>query len=70
MTTIPLAADRNACTPMPSICVRWLSVVSPAYACQLVFVAKLTAVLNASPGSTFGKCCGLSGSQTWMRCSR
>ncbi len=36
-------------------------VVSPPYPCQLVFDAKLTAVLNDESGETPAKSCGLSG---------
>jgi len=34
---------------------------SPEYACQLVLVVKLAAVLNARPGSSPAKLCELSG---------
>ena len=43
---IPTAAETKFCTVNPVICVRWLSVDSPPYDCQFVFVMKLTAVLN------------------------
>ncbi len=41
--------------------------VSGTYDCQLVFVAKLAAVLNASGPGTAPKCCGFNGSEPWAR---
>ncbi len=43
---------------------------SPEYPCQLVFVTKLTAVLNEESGETFANCWGLNGSHNCTRCSR
>ncbi len=51
-TAMPVAADTKFWTVRPSICVRWLIVVSPPYACQFVLVPKLTAVLSATSGFT------------------
>ena len=49
-TAMPTAADTKFCTARPAICTRWPCVDSPEYACQLVFVTKLTAVFQASAG--------------------
>ena len=68
-TAMPTAADTKFCTVSASIWVRWLIVLSPPYACQLVFVTKLTAVFQASAGGTPGSCAGLSGSRPCSRCS-
>src|SRR5665213_1655992 len=45
---------------------------SPEYACQLVLVTKLVAVLNARSGETFPalKCWGLNGRKPCARCNR
>ena len=69
-TAMPPAADTKFCTVSPSICVRWLIVVSPPYACQFVFVPKLTAVLRATSGFTAGSPAALRGSTPWSRWSR
>ena len=45
-------------------------VVSGVYACQLVLVVKLTAVLNARSGATLPRPCGFNGSHCctrWIR---
>ena len=44
-------------------------VASPTYPCQLVFVAKLTAVLNDESGDTAPSPCGLRGSTCCRRCN-
>src|SRR5579864_1031735 len=54
-TAMPTAADTYWCSTSDSIWLRWLMVDSPAYACQLVLVKKLTAVLKLSPGLTAEK---------------
>ena len=51
-TAMPVAAETKFCTVSPSIWVTYFMVVSPAYACQLVLVTKLTAVLKARSGRT------------------
>ena len=68
-TAMPTAADTKFCTVSASICVRWLHVVSPPYACQFVLVVKLTAVLKARNAGTPGRPAGLTGStpcSRWM----
>ena len=60
-TAMPAAAERKFWVVNASIWVRCDSVVSPPYACQLVFVAKLTAVFHATSGGTPGSPAGLSG---------
>jgi hypothetical protein len=47
---MPTAAETKFCTVNPAICTRWPCVDSPEYACQFVFVTKLTAVFHASAG--------------------
>ena len=47
---MPTAAETKFCTARPAIWTRWPWVDSPEYACQLVFVTKLTAVFHASAG--------------------
>src|ERR1700719_231627 len=42
---------------------------SPAYPCQFVLVAKLTAVLKDESDETLAKACGFNGSQNCRRCS-
>ena len=49
---MPTAAETKFCTASPTICTRWPCVDSPEYACQLVFVTKLTAVFQAARGSS------------------
>ena len=66
-TAIPVAALTKFCTARPTICTRLLETDSPEYACQLVFVMKLAAVLNARPGGTLGNPCGLSGNQVLIK---
>ena len=66
---MPVAADTKFCTPSASAWTRWLIVVSPPYACQFVFVAKLIAVLHATRGSTAGSSFGFPGSTPCSRCS-
>ena len=66
-TAIPVAAETKFCTVSAAIWTRWLIVDSPPYACQLVFEAKLTAVFQATYGSTAGKPAGSSGSACWSR---
>src|SRR6202011_1394769 len=51
-TAMPTAADTYWCSTSASIWLRWLIVDSPAYACQLVLVKKLTAVLKLNAGLT------------------
>src|SRR6476646_8151021 len=65
-TAMPTAADTKFCTANPAICTRWPMVDSPEYDCQLVLVTKLTAVFQATLGSTLGMSLA-SGSQV---CSR
>ena len=60
-TAIPTAADTKFCTVRPSICVRWLTVSSGEYHCQLVLVTKLTAMLKAPNGATAPWFVGLNG---------
>ena len=67
---MPVAADTKFWTPSPSAWTRWLIVVSPPYACQFVFEPKLTAVLNATRGSTAARSFGFPGSTPWSRCKR
>src|SRR4029077_13143046 len=69
-TAMPTAAERNCCTTSANIWLRWLIVDSPAYACQLVFVRKLIAVLNESAGATPGRWSGLNGRCPWIRRKR
>ena len=54
-TAMPTAAETKFCTAKPAICTRWPCVDSPEYACQLVFVTKLTAVFQASDGRHRGR---------------
>src|SRR5678815_3670320 len=68
-TAMPAAADTKFCTPSAADCTRWLMVVSPPYACQFVLVPKLTAVLNATRGSTFASPFGFAGRYTCNLCS-
>ena len=42
---------------------------SPPYPCQLVLVAKLTAVLNEESGDTAPKPAGFRGRTPWTRCT-
>jgi len=69
-TAMPVAADTKLCTVRPSICVRWLTALSPLYACQLVLVVKLMAVLKARSGAMPVWPSGLSGNQLCTRKSR
>ena len=66
---MPAAAEAKFCTASAAIWTRSLSVDSPLYACQFVFVVKLTAVLNARSGGTWPapNPCGLSGRCPWSR---
>ena len=68
-TTMPVAADRKFCTARPAICTKYPMVDSPEYACQLVFVMKLMAVLNDESGLTAANFCGLSGKKSCRRCN-
>ena len=54
-TAMPTAADTYWWSTSASIWLRWLIVDSPAYACQLVLVRKLTAVLKLSAGADRGQ---------------
>ena len=54
-TAMPTAAETKFCTASPAIWTRWPIVDSPEYACQFVFVVKLTAVFQASAGGTASK---------------
>ncbi len=47
---MPAAAETKFWTVKPSIWVRWLITCSPENHCQLVFVTKLTALLNEPIG--------------------
>ncbi|SKU98018.1 Uncharacterised protein [Mycobacteroides abscessus subsp. abscessus] len=67
-TVSPTAAETKFCTANPTICVRLLMVVSGVYDCQLVFVTKETAVLNATAGLTAPRP-PESGSTPWIRCN-
>ena len=58
---MPVAAETKFWTPSAADWTKWLIVLSPPYACQFVLVPKLTAVLNATRGSTAGKSFGLPG---------
>ncbi|CAB4909165.1 unannotated protein [freshwater metagenome] len=51
-TARPTAAETKFCTASPSGCVRFDSVVSGTYDCQLVLVTNDAAVLNAIAGLT------------------
>ena len=64
---MPTAAETKFCTVSASICVRWLIVVSPPYACQFVLVTKLMAVLKASAAGTPAKPAGFPGRTPWNR---
>ena len=67
---MPVAADTKFCTVSASAATRWLIVVSPPYACQLVLVAKLTAAFHATGAGTAGRSLGLPGRLPCRRCSR
>ncbi len=60
-TTIamPAAADTKFCTVKPIIWLRWLIATSPENHCQLVFVTKLIAALNAPIGVKLVRSVGL-----------
>ena len=47
---MPTAAETKFCTARPTICVAYVIVDSPEYACQFVFVTKLTAVFHDNAG--------------------
>src|SRR5712671_5793298 len=64
-TDMPVAAEKKFWTANAAICVKELVVDSPAYPCQAVLVAKLTAVSNAESVVTFAMLWGFQGSQTW-----
>ena len=66
-TASPTPAAVNCATTSPAVSARLLAAVSPSYACQLVPVTKLTAVLNESSGGMPGACVGFPGSTP---CSR
>ena len=69
-TAIPAAADTKFCTVRPIIWVTYFMVLSPAYACQLVLVTKLTAVLKAVSERTPPTPEGPPGRTPWMRWMR
>ena len=62
MTAIPVAALRKFCTARPTICENQLALASPEYACQFVFVMKLTAVFRARCHDMLSIPAGFSGS--------
>ena len=65
---MPVAADRKLWRARPAICVKWDIVISPEYACQLVFVVKETAVFHDESGETAPKPLGLRGRNRCRRC--
>ncbi len=65
----PTAADTKFCTVKPSIWVRWLIETSPENHCQLVFVTKLMAALNAPVGVSPSRSVGFSGRMPCVRSS-
>jgi hypothetical protein len=67
---MPVAAEVKLCTASPAIWVRSLIVDSPEYACQLVLVVKLAAVLSDESVETAPSFCGLNGNHCCVRCCR
>ena len=66
----PVAALTTIRNVMTAICEKFDRLLSPAYACQFVFVMNDAAVLNARSGLCDARCSASNGSVSWMRSSR